>query len=107
MVRPEFLRVRGGNMNKVCSVSVLAGGAVLFGLAGCQTDPLSYHAIKSDLTPELQGLVERPVDVDRNLAVNNNQNLRMMSDDIGRLLYTDHPSMLSPLPVIYTSGNPR
>ncbi len=95
-------------MNKVCSVSVLAGGAVLFGLAGCQTaDPLSYHAIKSDLTPELQGLVERPVDVDRNLATNNNQNLRMMWDDIGRTLYTDRPSMLSPMPVIHTSGNPR
>ncbi len=95
-------------MNKVCSVSVLAGGAVLFGLAGCQTaDPLSYHAIKSDLTPELQGLVERPIDVDRNLASTNNQNLRLMWDDIGRTLYTDHPSMLSPMPVINTSGNPR
>ena len=96
-------------MNKVCSVSVLAGGAVLFGLAGCQTtaDPLSYHAIRRDLTPELQGLVERPVDVDRNLAANNNQNLRMMWDDIGRTLHTDHPSMLTPMPVIHTSGNPR
>ncbi len=95
-------------MNKVWSVSVLAGGAVLFGLVGCQTaDPLSYHAIKSDLTPELQGLVERPVDVDRNLAANNNQNLRMMWDDIGRTFYTDQPSMLSPMPIIHTSGNPR
>ncbi len=94
-------------MNKVCCVSVLAGGAVLLGLAGCQTDPLSYHAIMSDLTPELQGLVERPIDVDRNLASTNNQNLRMMSDDIGRVLYTDHPSLLSPMPIIYTSGNPR
>ena len=95
-------------MNKVCSVSILAGGAVLFGLAGCQSgDPLSYHGIKRDLTPELQGMVERPVDVSRNLAVNNNQNLRMLSDDIGRTFYTNHPSMLSPFPVIHTSGNPR
>ena len=80
----------------------------MFGLVGCQTgDPLSYHAIRRDLTPELRGLVERPIDIDRNLASTNNQNLRMMSDDIGRTLYTDHPSRLSPLPIIYTSGNPR
>ncbi len=96
-------------MNKVCSVSVLAGGALLFGLAGCQTarDPLSYDAIRRDLTPELQGLVERPIDVDRNLAANNNQNLRMMWDDMGRTFYTSRPSSLTPMPVIHTSGIPH
>ncbi len=95
-------------MHKVCSVSLLAGGAVLFGLAGCQTaDPLSYHAIRRHLTPELQGLVERPIDVDRNLAANNNQNLRMMWDDLGRTFYTSRPSMLAPTPIIHTSGIPH
>ncbi len=96
-------------MNKVCSVSVLVGGAALFGLAGCQTtaDPLSYHAIRRDLTPELQGLVERPIDVDRNLAANNNQNLRMMWEDLGRTFYTSRPSILSPMPVVHTSGIPH
>jgi len=89
-------------------LTVLAGSVSL--LAGCQgsgIDDVSYAAISGNLTPELAGLVERPIDVDRNLSITNNQNWRMFSDDWGRVFYTDHPSRLSPMPVVSTSGNPR
>ncbi len=89
-------------------LTVLAGSVSL--LAGCQgsgTGDVSYAAISGNLTPELAGLVERPIDVDRNLSATNNQNWRMFSDDWGRLFYTDHPSRLSPMPIVQTSGNPR
>ncbi len=92
-------------------LTVLAGSVAL--LAGCQgigspgAEDVSYAAISGNLTPELAGLVERPIDVDRNLAVTANQNWRMFSDDWGRLFYPDHPTRLSPMPIVYTSGNPR
>lgn len=79
-------------------------------LAGCETDDemrVSTDDILDDLTPELQTLTERPVDVDRNLAVNNNQNDRMFWDDLGRVFYTNQPSTLSPYPIVSTSGVPR
>lgn len=77
-------------------------------LAGCRGgDNVSYSAISSNLTPELQTLHERPIDVDRNLAVNNNQNLRLFWDDLGRFFYTDTPSRLGPHRAIRTSGNAR
>jgi hypothetical protein len=86
-----------------------AFAAALVLLAGCSSDPMdvSYSSISRNLTPELQGLAERPIDVNRNLSVTANQNWRMASGDLGRALYTDHPSRLSPFPVVSTSGLPR
>ena len=92
----------------ICSL-VLAMLAV--GSIGCSSKPkpdnVSFKAIRHDLTPELNGLAERKVDIQRNMAVVNNQNSRMFSDDLGGVFYTDRPSRLSPLPVMATSGNPR
>ena len=59
-----------------------------------------------ELTPELQGLHERPVDVHRNFAIVNNVNLRLLSNDLGRTFYTNHPSRLTPYPVMSLTGNP-
>jgi len=70
-------------------------------------DDVSYKTISRDLTPELQGSVERRIDADRNEAVTANLQWRLLSDDLGRLFYTDHPTRLSPLPVTGTSGMPR
>ena len=88
------------------ALTVLAGCAAA--LAGCSsTDNVSYNAITWNLTPELHGMSERGVDANRHLATTNNANVRMFFDDVGRTFYTDHPSRLSPMPVVYTSGNPR
>lgn len=83
------------------------GGALLAGCGSSGPHSVSFGAISGNLTPELQGLTDRPVDDERNLAVANNQNGRMFADDLGRVFYTDHPSRLAPYPITYTSGNPR
>ena len=55
----------------------------------------------------MAGLSQRPVDQHTDLAVTNNQNLRMFNDDIGRVFYTNHASTLSPYPVTNLSGSPE
>jgi hypothetical protein len=86
---------------------VLATLVVVAG--GCQSDPqdVSYSAIAGNVSPELQGSTERPVDVNRNVAATADMNARLFWDDLGRAFYTDHPSRLSPLPISGTSGNPK
>jgi hypothetical protein len=77
-------------------------------LAGCSGSPnVSYGSISRNLTPELRGSTERPVDVDRNMAVVKNMSWRLLSDDLGRVFYTNSPSSLAPLPIVATSGMPR
>lgn len=65
------------------------------------------EAVFRDLTPELMGMSERPSDVERNMAVVGNQNLRMMWGDLGRLWLFDEPSPLSPWTAISTGGQPQ
>jgi len=67
---------------------------------------VSFEAIKNNPTPELAGMNERDLDMQRNLAVNANQTTRMFWSDLGRMWFADEPSPLSPYPVINTSGNP-
>ena len=87
-------------------------GTILFGtviaLGGCKSGPedVSFKAIKGNLTPELRGVTERNVDIQRNMAVTNNQNMRMMWGELGRMWLFDKPSRLSPYDIIATSGQP-
>jgi predicted small lipoprotein YifL len=67
---------------------------------------VSFNAIKNNPTPELSGMNERDVDMQRNLAVNANQTTRMFWSDLGRMWLADEPSPLSPYPTINTTGNP-
>lgn len=83
------------------------GAAVLTGCSSSNPYSVGFKSISHNLTPELEGLTDRPVDNLRNMAVVHNQILRMMEDDIGRMFHLDHPSRLSPYPITYTSGNPR
>ena len=89
-------------------IAVIAATALLTGCKG-SGDPenVSYSAISGNLTPELMGLAERPIDVDRNISVAANQNQRAFWGDLGRAFYTNHPSTLSPFPIELTSGQPR
>ena len=81
-------------------------GAMLTGCGtGARQGP-SFGSILADPTPELQGLYERPVDVNRNFAIVKNAHLRLLSNDLGRTFYTNHPSRLSPYPIMSLSGNP-
>ena len=77
-------------------------------LTGCESSfsNASLGGILGNLNPELQGHHERPVDTRRGLAISNNFHMRMLSDDLGRVFYTDHPSRLSPFPIVGLNGNP-
>jgi hypothetical protein len=67
---------------------------------------VSFDAIKQNPTPELSGMNERDVDMQRNLVVNANQTTRMFWSDFGRMWLADEPSPLSPYPTVNTTGNP-
>jgi predicted small lipoprotein YifL len=67
---------------------------------------VNFNAIKNNATPELAGMTERDMDVDRNMLVNANQTTRMFWSDLGRVWLADEPSPLTPYPVVNTTGNP-
>ncbi|MFM7052138.1 MAG: hypothetical protein ACKOYN_08415 [Planctomycetota bacterium] len=77
-------------------------------LVGCRADPsdTSFSGIKSNLNPELRSLAERDADIEINLAMNDEQELRSAWNDLGRFWLTDKPSSLSPFPIMSTGGNP-
>jgi hypothetical protein len=89
--------------------TAIATAALLaLGLVGCASDPnkTDLKSITGNLTPELMNTSERPVDVDVNWAMNANQDLRSMWNDLGRFWLTDKPSALSPYPIQPTGGQP-
>lgn len=71
------------------SVTLLGVAAVVLG--GCRTDP----------TPELQTLSQRPADVNNRINIVENTNWRMFNQDLGRAFFYDRPSRLTPGPVPY------
>jgi hypothetical protein len=76
-----------------------AAGALL---AGCTAGaPHNHHRIQSNLTPEVDTLWQRRVDMDNRMALTFDENLRMFNQDLGRFWLTDRPSRLSREP------NPR
>ena len=95
-------------MTRNTTFIVLSSAALALALTGCKADPYAtdFKSINSNLTPELAGLSERPVDQQSNWAQNANQDLRSAADDLGRVWLTDQPSRLSPYPIRSTSGNP-
>ena len=94
---------------KKTSVSLITCSLLAVGfIGGCgQSDPYSFKSIRNDLSPELAGAADRPDDIDRHTAVMADINMRSYWDDFTRIFYIDHPSRLSPYPIVNTSGNPR
>lgn len=95
-------------LRRATLLGIAAGAGGMMVLGGCKSakDHYSYNSISSNLTPELQGLTERQIDIDRNVAVNQNVDLRLFWGDLGRVWLTDNPSILSPYWTISTSGQP-
>ncbi len=85
----------------------LAAGGLLIVLAGCSIHDVDPDSINRNLTPELQTLNERPVDVDRHIWYTQNVNGRLFWEDLGRAFYYDHPSRLSPVDIPAVSGKPH
>lgn len=78
-------------------LSVAAASFIAISLGGCS------HSI----SPGMQGLAHTDKEVGIMRKVEMNQNGRMISDDLARAFYLDHPSHLSGYPVTDTSGMPR
>ncbi|MHC5002267.1 MAG: hypothetical protein ACYTJ0_04015 [Planctomycetota bacterium] len=77
-------------------------------LAGCGSDSdVSTDAILSDLSPEMRGMVETKERTNAHVHITSDFDSRMFTDDIGRALYTDQPSRLSPYPSGAVTGLPR
>lgn len=88
----------------VCAVAVLA----LVALGGCaKKNPVSFKQIAKHPAPELASTIDRPDDIKKNYAYMRNTNYRGFWDDLQRTIYIDHPSRLSPYPIVDASGNPR
>lgn len=92
---------------KIACIATLSTAVLL--LAGCQSRnaDVSFDAIVSNPTPELQGIANRPEDVRRHFALSTNQNMRAFWDDLARAFYQDKPTALTPYELYNTSGNPR
>lgn len=63
-------------------------------LGGCSR----ADAYRMNPTPELDTTSQRRADIDNKLTITNDTNLRLMNEDLGRLLLLDNPSRASPQP---------
>jgi len=92
----------------VTPVLALAVGAASLTLGGCY-DPnnVSYNYITGHLSPHLMGLSERDVDVQRNVALTLDTNMRMIWGDLGRMSLLDSPTTLYPTYIYSTNGQSR
>jgi len=82
-----------------------AFGAMIAG-GGCASGDPAFDSIRSNPSPELVGVANRSVDIDRNMAVVSDQNLRMLTNDLNRMFLFDSPSYLSPWNIVSTTGQP-
>jgi hypothetical protein len=83
---------------RICLASwfVLAAAGLLLG--GCVYNTPSEEAaaeLRWDPSPNADTLFQRPVDVENAIASTNDANLRMMNQDLGRLLLLDRPSRMT------------
>ncbi len=83
---------------------------VLLMLGGCAAtnnpNNVSINHIRGNLTPELVGTTETRADIDNNMAIVGNIQLRQASDDLGRIFLFDQASTLSPYPIVPTGRDP-
>ena len=88
-------------------LTAIAAGLLLTGCHSTRHEQTDFTSVALNLTPDVQTLTERPIDINASMAIARDHNLRMFSEDIGRVFFVDHPSRLSPYPITYTSGQPR
>ena len=84
--------------------SVLVSGALIAAAltVGCTTGNSSYDKAREyqeNPSPELDTLHERRIDMDNQISVTNDENLRMLNEDLGRFFLLDRQSRLTPAPV--------
>lgn len=67
----------------------------------------SAYAILKDPSPEMYSISQTQDSAERNIDISTNQNMRILTDDWNRFWLWGFPSMLSPTPIMDTSGQPR
>jgi len=77
-----------------CGAMLVAPATGCSGGGGVRTS-----ALRANLTPELYTLYQRPGDVLNEIAISNNENLRMLRQDWQRFTLTDRPSRLTREPI--------
>ncbi len=88
-----------GSKTIALRLAAIAGASFVLGACGT-TDITTRDAwIRMELTPELDTLYQRPVDVSNSLAIMHDTNWRMLNQDLGRVFYTDRPSRLTREPI--------
>jgi len=71
-------------------------------LAGCSSSGSARNQmIRADVTPELETLAQRQIDLDNADAVTADENGRMFMEDFRRFWLLDHSSRLTPEPTIH------
>lgn len=78
-----------------------------FNLRATQWYATSAYAILKDPSPEMYGISQTQESGKRDIDISLNQNMRILTDDWNRLWMWGFPSMLSPTPIVDTSGQPR
>ena len=86
-------------MNKQCIITTITATAMTSIFAGCQNKATTPY-ILDHLSPQMDGLAESHAEDKAGIAVTNNMNDRMYTDDWRRALMVDKPSSLTPLPVV-------
>lgn len=96
------------NKSRSMIVSGVVGGLMLAGvvaLGGCATsgrdDNGRHYAVQADVSPELDTLHQRPIDVDNSMFYTWDTNGRMFWADLMRATYNDRPSRLQNVPTRY------
>ncbi len=84
--------------------SAASAAVLLSGCSSSNSQDVSYGSIASNPMPELIGFTERPVDRHSHIMQTKNFNTRSLSDDFLRFFYLDHPSHLTPYPLMDLTG---
>lgn len=83
-------------------LGVVGAAAVMAGLlGGCSSTDNSPSGIRYNLTPELQTMTDRPVDIGNRVSITYDENIRRFWEDLHRAALVDRPSMLSKYPTPY------
>lgn len=80
-------------------IGTFAAAATLGGCASSNSSYAKAAEYQSDPTPHLHTLNERGIDIDNRQAITNDENLRMLNDDLTRFFLLDRQSRLTPAPV--------
>lgn len=83
-------------------VGMLACGMAAVVAGGCSSNSKSEELAREyhwNPSPELDTLHERPIDIESRMAITTDENLRMLSEDWGRVWLMDRQSRLSPMPI--------